>query len=149
MVNGLSWKKNIPEKAEGFHIVAIKYPSATVYELLARTSNPMDGHFWSGFESRVGKAVAYIPLVDVLVDLCGTSLPSGQHSDRSTISPLAWSAGDLPKDGLLLVSTPIEYDLVEWFGDDIGWPSYIHHVKGYIRVLDLLNKVSEHFPYQD
>lgn len=149
MVNNSLWKKNAPKIAEGFHIVAIQYPSATVYELLPRTSNPIDGHFWSGFESRIGKVVAYLPLVDVLVELCGTNLPTEKELDGSSSLPLAWSTDELPKDGLLLVSTSIEYDIVEWLGDDIGWPSYIQHVKGYIRVLDLLNRVSKHFPYED
>lgn len=130
----------------GYYIVAIQYPHTLVYELLGRSCNATYGSHWNGFESTIAKIIAFIPLHDVLVALCGADRPNTDATHQQQ-HPLKWHTGELPKTGPLLVSTPIELDVVEWYGEDLGWPSYIHHVEGYILLHELLLSVARYLHY--
>ena len=152
--------------SNGYYVVAIQYPHTVVYELISRTSNRADGSYWSGYESCIAKIIAFIPLQEALIALCGESRPnigaaankaapnkrtSNKTASQKAVSnkyPLTWQSGELPKTYPLLVSTPIEFDLIQWHGEEIGWPSYIHHVEGYIPLHDFLRSVADHLTYE-
>ncbi len=133
------WQTVQPKKAGIYYLVALRTPLGITYDILSWVSNPA-GYNWEGMEDNV---VAHVRLGDVLKKLTGMESPL---EDKKAIGPLKWLSGEPPKDKKILAALPYEYDLVEW-DQELGWPSYINSIVGYLVIDELLDIVAQELPF--
>ncbi|WP_444907023.1 hypothetical protein ACJJIR_01245 [Microbulbifer sp. SSSA008] len=142
------WQKGKPESSGGYYAVAVEYPNAMVYDISFLSSDPTEGLYWSpSDDSYAGSVRAYIRLYEVLETLTGKSAPE-KKLEEGDVEGFNWSFGEPPKDQYVLVSTPVEYNIIKWCPDS-GWPSYMSHVEGYVTVKDLLLAIDKHIPFKN